>query len=144
MRSHRLTAALALIALLSACGGIPPRQDPDAVRARYAAYAGAPLDRITWLGRFDSWESLGNNQVLVFTTPSDAYLIDVAPPCTDLPFVQHIALTSTGSTVSARLDSVIVNKWRCQIAQIRRVDYARMRADLRQEAEAAKAAKPAS
>lgn len=107
--------------------------------ARYAAYAGAPLDRLTWLGRFDSWESLGNDQLLVFTTPNDAYLIDVTPPCTDLPFVQHIALTSTGSTVSARLDSVIVNKWQCQIAQIRKVDYPRMRSDLRQEAEAAKA-----
>jgi hypothetical protein len=47
--------------------------------------------------------------------------------------------------VTARLDSVIVKSWRCQIAEIRRVDYKRMRVDLRQEAEAAKAAaKPAS
>ena len=145
MRSHTLPAALAVIALLGACSGVPPRQDPEAVRARYASYAGDPLDRITWLGRFDSWESLGNNQLLLFTTPNDAYLLAVTPPCTDLPFVQNIGLTSTGSTVTARLDSVIVKSWRCQIAEIRRVDYKRMRADLRQEAEAAKAAaKPAS
>ena len=96
------------------------------------------------MSRFDSWQSLGNNQLLVFTTPSDAYLLAVTPPCTDLPFVNNIALTSTGNIVSARLDSVIVNKWRCQIAEIRRVDYARMRADMRAEAEQAKAAKPAS
>ncbi len=96
-------------------------------------------------GRFDSWESLGNNQLLIFTTPNDAYLLSVTPPCTDLPFVQNIALTSTSSTVSARLDSVIVKGWRCQIAEIRKVDYTRMRAEMRQEAEAAKAAtKPAS
>jgi hypothetical protein len=145
MRAHRLLAALAVVALLNACSGVSPRQDPETVRARYASYAGEPLDRITWMGRFDSWESLGDNQLLIFTTPSDAYLLTVTPPCTDLPFVQHIALTSTGNTVSARLDSVIVNKWRCPIAQIRKVDYTRMRADMRQEAEAAKAAaKPAS
>ena len=145
MRSQILPAALAVIALLGACSGVPPRQDPETVRVRYASYAGEPLDRITWLGRFDSWESLGNNQLLVFTTPSDAYLLAVTPPCTDLPFVQNIALTSTSSTVSARLDSVIVKEWRCQIAEIRKVDYTRMRAEMRQEAEAAKAAtKPAS
>ena len=144
MVSYRLLVSLTIFALLYGCSGVPPRQDPETVRARYAAYAGEPLDRITWMGRFDSWESLGNNQLLVFTTPNDAYLLSVTPPCTDLPFVQHIALTSTSNTVSARLDSVIVNNWRCQIAQIRKVDYARMRADLRQEAEAAKAAaKPA-
>ncbi len=145
MRSHTVPATLAVIALVGACSGVPPRQDPQEVRARYASYAGEPLDRITWLGRFDSWESLGNNQLLVFTTPNDAYLLAVTPPCTDLPFVQNIGLTSTGSTVTARLDSVTVKGWRCQIAEIRRVDYKRMRADMRQEAEAAKAAaKPAS
>ena len=97
------------------------------------AYAGEPLDRITWLGRFDSWESLGNNQLLVFTTPNDAYLLAVTPPCTDLPFVQHIALTSTGSTVYGAPGLGHLKGWRCQIAEIRQVDYTRMRADMRQE-----------
>ncbi len=113
------------------------------MRARYAAYAGEPVDRITWLGRFDSWESLGDNQLLIFTTPNDAYLLSVTPPCTDLPFAQGIGVTATGNTITARLDSVIVKGWRCQIAQIRRVDYTRMRADMRKEADEARAAKPA-
>jgi hypothetical protein len=146
MRSHHLVTALTILALLSACSTTgSPRKDPEAVRARYASYAGEPLDRITWLGRFDSWESLGDNQLLIFTTPNTAYLLTVTPPCTDLPFVQNIGLTSTGSTVTARLDSVILRQqFRCQIAEIRKVDYARMKADMRQEAEAARAAaKPA-
>jgi hypothetical protein len=133
----------AAVSVLAGCGNLPPRQDPATVRARYASYAGEPVDRITWLGRFDSWESLGDNQLLIFTTPSAAYLLSVTPPCTDLNFVQHIAVTSTGPTISARLDSVIVKGWRCQIAQIRPVDYARMRTEMRQEAEAAKTAQPA-
>ena len=69
----------------------------------------------------------------------------MTPPCTDLPFVHSIGLTATGSTITARLDSVLVNRWPCQIAEIRKVDYARMRTEMRQEAEAAKAAaKPVS
>ncbi len=141
MRSRLLAAALAILALLCACSSGSARKDPDAVRARYASYAGEPLDRFTWLGRYDSWESLGGNQLLIFTTPNNAYLLTVTPPCTDLPFVQNIGLTSTGSTVTARLDSVILRgQFRCQIAEIRKVDYARMKADMRQESEAARAA----
>lgn len=137
----RLPLILAItVSVLAGCGSLPPRQDPATVRARYASYAGEPVDRITWLGHFDSWESLGDNQLLIFTTPSDAYLLSVTPPCIDLNFVQSIAVTSTGPTISARLDSVIVKGWHCQIAQIRPVDYTRMRAQMRQEAEAAKAA----
>ncbi|MBS0579808.1 MAG: hypothetical protein JSR36_11180 [Proteobacteria bacterium] len=140
MRLPSPLAALCALAVLAACASTAPRQDPESVRARYASYAGEPLDRITWLGRFDSWESLGNNQLLIFTTPRDAYLLSITPPCTDLPFAQVIGVTATASTITARLDSIIVKGWRCQIAEIRKVDYARMRADMRQEAEAAKAA----
>jgi len=135
-----LVIFVAAMTVLAGCGNLPPRQDPATVRARYASYAGEPVDRITWLGHFDSWESLGDNQLLIFTTPNDAYLLSVTPPCTDLNFVQSIAVTSTGPTISARLDSVIVKGWRCPIAQIRPVDYTRMRTEMRQEAEAAKAA----
>jgi hypothetical protein len=144
MRSQSLAAVLTIVALLNACSAGAPRKDPDTVRARYASYASEPVDRITWLGRYDSWESLGDNRLLLFTTPNTVYLLTVTPPCTDLPFVQNIGVTSTAGTLTARLDSIRVRQYPCQIAEIRKVDYARMRADMRQEAEAAKAAaKPA-
>jgi hypothetical protein len=129
------------VAALAACqSGIPRHQTQAELRERYVTYAGPPLERMTWLGHFDSWESLGDNHLVVYTTPSDAYLLTVTPPCTDLPFVQTIGLTSTAGTVYPRLDSVKVKGWRCPIAEIRRVDYARLRADLRAEAAKAKAA----
>ena len=129
------------ITVLGACqSGIPRHESQSEVRERYVAYAGAPLDRMTWLGHFYSWESLGDNHLVVYTTPSDAYLLTVTPPCNDLNFVQSIGLTSTAGTVYPRLDSVKVKGWRCPIAEIRRIDYARMRADLRAEAAKAKAA----
>jgi hypothetical protein len=129
--------------LLVACADGIPRQDSQLqTRERYAAYAGEPIDRFTWLGRYYSWESLGNNQLVLHTTPNDAYLLTVSPPCNDLNFAQAIGLTSTGNTVTVRLDSVRVKRWSCPIAQIRPVDAARMRADMRAETEKAKQQQP--
>jgi hypothetical protein len=142
MRRMAVKCAMVLgaAAVLAGCAGNSiPRHDSQAqVRERYASYAGEPIDRFTWLGSFYSWESLGNNQLVVYTTPSDAYLLSVTPPCTDLNFAQAIGVTSTSHTVNARLDSVKVKGWNCPIAEIRKIDYARMRADMRAEADKAK------
>jgi hypothetical protein len=131
--------------LLSACSGIPLKQRQDEQRARYEAYAGPPIEQFTWLGRYDSWQSIGTNQLVVWTTPFQAYLIKVAPPCENLQFANRIGLTSTANTVSARFDFVKVgHQWRCPIQEIRPVDYQRMRQDMRKQAEEAKAAQGAS
>ncbi|HUI60902.1 MAG TPA: DUF6491 family protein [Steroidobacteraceae bacterium] len=142
---RRLALLLALTAGLMACSGIP-RQDRDQAQLdRYLHYAGPPVDRITWLGRYDGWEALGQYQLVVWTNVSDAYLITVYSPCENLQFAQRIELTSTAHTVYQKFDSVIVRGWKCQIAEIRPVDYRRMRQDMRAEREALKAeqAKPA-
>jgi hypothetical protein len=119
-------------ALLTACSGIPLKQRQDEQRARYEAYAGPPVEQFTYLGRYDSWQPIGTNQVVVWTTPFQAYLIKVAPPCDNLQFVNRIGLTSTGNTVSARFDFVKVGRqWRCPIQEIRPVDYQRMRQDMK-------------
>lgn len=131
---------LPVMATLTACSGIPLKERQDAQRARYESYAGAPVESFTWLGRYDSWQSIGTNEVVVWTTPFQAYLIKVAPPCDNLQFANRIGLTSTASTVSARFDFVKVGRWRCPIQEIRPVDYQRMRADLRKEAESTKQA----
>jgi hypothetical protein len=136
---------LSATALLTACSGIPLKQRQDEQRARYEAYAGPPIEKFTWLGRYDSWQSIGTNQLVVWTTPFQAYLIKVAPPCENLQFANRIGLTSTASTVSARFDFVKVgHQWRCPIQEIRPVDYQRMRQDMRKQAEEAKTAQGAS
>jgi hypothetical protein len=136
---------LSATVLLSACSGIPLKQRQDELRARYEAYAGPPIEQFTYLGRYDSWQPIGTNELVVWTTISQAYLITVAPPCENLEFANRIGLTQTANTVSARFDFVRVgHQWRCPIQQIRPVDYLRMRQDMRKETEAAKAAQPAS
>jgi Family of unknown function (DUF6491) len=130
---------LPAVAFLTACSGIPLKQRQDAQRTRYEAYAGSPIDRFTWLGRYDSWQPIGTNELVVWTTPFQAYLIKVAPPCDNLEFVNHIGLTSTANTVSSRFDFVKVGRWRCPIQEIRPLDYQRMRQDMRKQAEESKA-----
>jgi hypothetical protein len=139
------TWVLSATALLTACSGIPLKQRQDAQRSRYEAYAGAPIEKFTYLGRYDSWQSIGTNEIVVWTTINQAYMITVAPPCDNLEFVNRIGLTATANTVSARFDFVKVGgHWRCPIQQIRPVDYLRMRQDMRKEAEEAKAAQSAN
>ncbi|HZO20970.1 MAG TPA: DUF6491 family protein [Steroidobacteraceae bacterium] len=129
-------------ALLAGCSSVPRQQRDQQQLEQYLQYAGPPVDRITWLGHYYGWQSLSQTQLVVWTTPNEAYLITVVPPCTDLPFVQHIGLTSTASTVSTRFDSVLVRHWRCQISEIRPIDYARLRKDLRARHQEDKAVPP--
>jgi hypothetical protein len=132
---------LACIALLSACYGIPRQERDHEQLERYLKYAGTPVDQITYLGRYDGWQVLGPYQLVIWTNINDAYLITVSPPCENLQFANRIGLTSTGRTVSARLDNVVVGRWKCQITEIRPVDYLRMKQDLRREHAQEKAGK---
>jgi Family of unknown function (DUF6491) len=131
---------LPAVAALAACSGIPLRERQDAQRARYESYAGPPIENFTWLGHFDSWQPIGTNEVVVWTTPNQAYLIKVAPPCDNLEFANRIGLTSTANTVASRFDFVKVGRWRCPIQEMRPLDYLRMRQDMRKEVEATKSA----
>jgi Family of unknown function (DUF6491) len=136
---------LPAVTLLTACSGIPLKQRQDETRARYEAYAGPPIQQFTWIGHYDSWSAVGTNELVVWTTPFQAYLIKVAPPCDNLEFVNRIGLTSTANTVYARFDFVKVgHNWRCPIQEIRPIDYKRMRQDMRKETEEAKAGKSES
>src|ERR1700683_2274792 len=114
MRHNLPGLGLAALALLGACASGPPQKTAqDLALERYQSYAGAPLPYFTWLGRYDSWEPLGKDHLVVFTTAFDAYLLKVWAPC-DMRFVVNaIGLTSTSSTVYARLDSVIAGRQRC-------------------------------
>lgn len=125
---------LAPVALLAACSGIPLKEHQDARGARYEDYAGAPVKQFTWIGQYNGWTPIGTNELVVWTTPFQAYLLKVAPPCDNLQFVNRIGLTSTANTVYARFDAVKVDHgWRCPIQEIRPVDYRRMQQDMRKE-----------
>lgn len=131
---HWKAVSLLVAALLAAgCSGIPRRERDQEQLDRYLRYAGEPVDRITYLGHYDNWQSVSRYQLVLWTNINDAYLITVRPPCEDLQFAQRIGITQTASTISSRFDSVLVKHWRCQISEIRPVDYLRMKRDERAE-----------
>jgi len=153
-----LAPAAVLLAVLGGCASSSPQQGSAAATgspaqqqalARYSAYAGAPIDSFTWLGRFYSWEALGRDRLVVFTTPSDAYLLKVWSSC-DLRFVFNtIGVTTTSGTVSAhvdavRIDSAPTGRMVCPIDEIRPIDYRRMSADLRAQKSSAPVPAPAA
>lgn len=148
-RTVRIVSAAILFAL-AACATTTPGRTPaptgtpaqQRALARYLTYAGPPIPYFTWLGHFWSWEPLGKDTLVVFTVPDEAYLLKVWPPC-DLRFViDGIGITSTARTIYARTDSITVNsagtgpgRWRCPIDEIRKIDYPRMKADQRAQAQ---------
>ena len=104
--------------------------------ARYRAYAGAPVASFTWLGPLYSWEALGADRLVVFTSPSDAYLLKVWSTCDLRWVIGPIGITDTAGTVNAHLDAVTLSSsaagpLRCPIDEIRPVDYSRMLAQIR-------------
>jgi hypothetical protein len=132
LMSKRIRSVCAALALLAAaCSGIPQRVSDEQQLQQYLQYAGAPIDQFTYLSHYDSWRSLSRTQLVVWTSINEAYLLTVREPCINLQFTQRIGLSSTAGTVSNRLDFVLVDHDRCQITEIRPVDYKKMRADLR-------------
>ena len=133
MNTYKACILLVAALLAAGCSGIPRRERDQEQLDRYMRYAGEPVDHITYLGHYDNWQSVSRYQLVLWTNINDAYLITVRPPCEDLQFAQRIGITQTASTISSRFDAVLVKHWRCQISEIRPVDYLRMKKDARAE-----------
>ena len=131
-------AGEAIRATASGAGTATPATAQQRALARYDAYAGRRVKSFTWLGRFDSWEPLGKDRLLVYTKPNEAYLLKVSGPC-DVNFaIGPVGITSTNYTVYAGLDSIVVNsgpggQWQCPIDEIRPLDVRGMKADLQSQ-----------
>jgi hypothetical protein len=143
MKSYFWKAAVLLSAALitAACTGIPRRDRDKEALEQYLKYAGPPVDKITYLGHYDGWNAVAHYQLVVWTGVNDAYLLTVAPPCDNLLFANRIGLTQTANTVYTKFDAVLIKGWRCQITEIRPIDYRQMRQDQRQQRAAEKAQK---
>ena len=124
-----ITVALVTVA----CSGIPRRSRDQEVLEQYLQYAGPPIDHITYLSHYDNWQAVGQYQLVLWADINAAYLITVAPPCENLRFANRIAVTQTGNTIYPKFDAVVVRRWRCQITEIRPINYVKMRQDMREQ-----------
>jgi hypothetical protein len=117
----------------SSCASSPDVRDAERL-ALYQHHAGEPVKGFQYYGRFSNWTPLGDSAVAVWVGPSRAWLLDLYGPCNDLDFANAISLTSTGSRVNARFDSVRVigrglSSIPCRIKEIRPVDTKALRAE---------------
>jgi hypothetical protein len=126
----RLMALLPALGLMVGCT-TPALNDTQtaelATEANFLKFAGPPIDSFTWLGRYDGFRTLGDKQVVIFTTINDGYLIRVLDPCINLRIANKVGLTSTTQTVDRRFDMVLADQERCRIDTIRHIDYAALK-----------------
>ena len=126
-KSGLLTAA-AIAAALAACSSVPYAQRQQQRQAAYAEAAGAPVTRFHFFSLW-SWEPLSDSELVVYTRPNQAWLLDLDGACQNLEFTQAIGLTSSVGDVSARFDKVLTGRRYipCTIMRIRPVNVKQLR-----------------
>jgi hypothetical protein len=120
--------ALALVAVVaSGCASGLSRSSGDRVLERYEPYIGEPIRGFTAF-RMQSWQPVSRNQLILWTSINDAYLLTITNNCPDLMFTDTVRVTSTASQIST-LDQVRVRNDRCPIQKIQPIDIRRWRKD---------------
>lgn len=132
MKTSMLTAACAAMLVLAACATGDKLGDGEKL-ALYRSHAGAPVGSFSFFGRINGWTPLGDSALVVWTKPSEAWLLELSGPCQDMAYTPAIGLTSNMNRVHARFDKVIVNSpgsmnIPCFIQQIRPLDVKAVRA----------------
>ncbi|OOG60333.1 DUF6491 family protein [Rhodanobacter sp. C03] len=120
----------ALTVLLGACASGPSVQQMQLRQAAYVAAAGAPVRsfRLVAGASVDSWEPLNDTQLVVYTRPTRAFLLDTWP-CSGLTVTNSIGFTSFAGEVSVGFDKILTARGNlpCAIKQIRPLDLARFK-----------------
>lgn len=125
-----LLTLFALVAwLLGGCAASQARAEHDQARlAAIHAAAGEPVSSFHYMASsLYSWEPLNDNELLIYTRPNEAWLLNVGI-CPDLPYTVAIGLTEHTGMVNSRLDKVIVqgSNFPCHIQKIQPVDVSQL------------------
>ena len=118
-----------LLALTVGVASADTRAYENEQLARYQKYAGAPIDEFSML-RMWKWQVVGPEQLVIWSTINDAYLVRVDKPCVRLEWTHAVVVTQKmRQKVSKKFDFVEFGNQRCKIAEIRPVDYKTMLKD---------------
>ena len=126
---HRL-ARYSLAASLSLALAFPALASnaDDEAEARLAllnAHAGESVDRVTFLRSIDSYEVVGKHNLLLWETPSKAWLVDLreSPACRHLERDYMIGIDTFTDSINTR-NSYIVGRGglSCRVDRLREVD----------------------
>ena len=125
----RKLAAVGLAAGLTALASVGfAAVDKD---AHVDAPAFEQVDSITMLRGPHSWQVIDEDTVVVWATPFDPYLVELAHKSPDLRWAQVIGITQFGSRVYAKFDAVKVGGFRYPIDSIYKMTRGEARALVR-------------
>ena len=140
---HLRFVLAACVALLAAAGCASTNTTGvgiDAQRAAlYRAHAGEPIDG--FLGRINSWTSLDDTALVVWTGANRGYLLEVMGPCQELPWAHTITLSNGQFDRVSRFDELrVIGRGvaaiPCQIREIRPIDVKAVKEARKQAREA--------
>lgn len=120
MKQFLLAAVLAM--LLSACANNMSNQEwQTQVSGKIQQWQLEPIKSITTFN-LNSWSSLGENYLIIWTTPFKPFLIELDFRCSGLSFANALVVNQTNpSALMARFDSVSTPDspgFKCQIGKI--------------------------
>lgn len=122
------------IVMLAACASNLKQTDAERL-ALYRANAGDPVRDFQYFGSLNGWTPLGDSALVVWTRPTEAYLLELSGPCNDLDFATAIGVTNHMGRVSARFDDVRIfgggsagMRIPCRIQTIRPLDVKAVKA----------------
>lgn len=120
MNSTKLAAvcAAALLTVVAASSFAAPAHR-TAVNAADLGFE--EVDSIPMLRRPHSWTAIDDDTVIVWATPRDPYLVELAFESHDLKFSHAIGITQFGSRIYAKFDAVTVAGFRYPIDSIYRM-----------------------
>lgn len=78
---------------------------------------GVPVDRVR-VTRVSGFKPINRKQVVLFGSPSKSYLVTLRSRAFDLRSSQAIGFTSTGASIHAKFDALIINGFRYPIESI--------------------------
>ncbi|HET7266501.1 MAG TPA: DUF6491 family protein [Oleiagrimonas sp.] len=140
MKMHLAIVSTLAVLLLAGCTAFHARYQREQARlSAIHAAAGKPVSSFNYMATtMYSWEPLNEHELLVYTRPNQAWLLNVGL-CPQLPYTVAIGLTSHVGQVSTMLDSVLVggSSFPCTIQKIQPVDVG----ELKQRMQARKGAK---
>ena len=152
MRDFRFILAAAGALAIAACSSVPYAQRQADQLADYTAAAGATVSSFRFFSPLYSWTPLSDTELVVYTRPNQAWLLDVAGGCPALTYTTSIGVTSYLNQVTTNFDKVLTgrNNFPCTITKIRSLDVSRvkaaqkMRRDIRSEPRPAEKAQPSA
>lgn len=123
--------ALLAMAAIGGCASNGALRDEERL-ALYRSHAGEPVDSIQYIGTYNGWTPLGGGAFALWTRPSQAWLVELYSPCTELDFADTIGFRDTNGRLSARFDHVYVSSHSlvpisCTIKEIRPLDVKAIR-----------------